>query len=221
MLEEVDFEKWDPENSGDGITFLRFAKDNTYRLRPIGNALQFFKFFIGKGRPSLIVGKNEKAAAAQMLSEHSGTEMRPSARFAMFVIDRADNRIKILEGGKTIMDAFAGWSKPMKTKIGSGQGVDWNIKVDGDGMNRKYVATPLNATVFTEEERKTLSSLKEEKKLMLTNYLKETPLSDLLEKAFGDGSGNPASAPVSQPAAAAAAASASVAVASTADDTSW
>ncbi len=78
----------------------------------------------------------------------------------------------------------------MDTKPGSGAGVDWQIKVTGDGVGgsnpRRYAPTALNPVPFTDEERNMLKAMKEEGKLTLGNYLKETPLDKVLAEAFGE-----------------------------------
>lgn len=192
MLEDIDFTTFDPENrSGDsnGISFMRFESGKTYRVRPIGNCVGYYKFFIAKGKPSLVFGPKEKDAAAKLLSEHSGQEMRPTHRYAMFVIDREDGRIKILEGGPQIYDAFGSWTKGSGLKPGSLKAGDWQIVVTGEGAGgsnpRRYSSVYLSPTVFSNDERKMIEDLRSDDKLKLSNFLIETPLDQVLEKAYG------------------------------------
>jgi len=186
-MKEVDFSNFNPKkNKGNGISFLRFESDKTYKVRPFATAVEFFKIFVGKGKPSLILDPDDKDEAAKLLTEHSGTEMRPSYRNAMFILDRNDNnRVKIMEGGSQIFEAFAAWNSGSGIKPGSGAAGDWQITVTGDGLNRKYSAVYLGPCVFTDEEKKTISALKAADKLKMGNYLKETPLDKVIEVAFG------------------------------------
>ncbi|MHA2279366.1 MAG: hypothetical protein ACXAC5_00535 [Promethearchaeota archaeon] len=192
-MKEVDFSNFNPDNKGkgNGITFLRFERDKTYKIRPFGSAVEFYKIFIAKGKPSIIVDGGDKDQAVKLLSEHTGTELRPSYRNAMFIIDRADGRVRILEGGFQIFEQFGNWSESSGIKPGSGQGGDWSIKVEGDGVGgsnpRKYHTVYLGPSAFSEEEKQMISKLKEEGKLKLANYLKETSLDKVVETAFGGG----------------------------------
>jgi len=193
-MKEVDFTNFNPDNKGKGgnggITFLRFERDKTYKLRPFGSAVAFYKIFIAKGKPSIIIDPDDKDAAAKLISEHTGTDIRPSYRNAMFVIDREDNKVKILEGGFQIFEQFGNWSQSSGIKPGSGQGGDWSIKVEGDGVGgsnpRKYSTVYLGPSAFSEEEKQMISKLKADGKLKLANYLKETALDKVLEVATGN-----------------------------------
>lgn len=187
-MREVDFSNFNPDRKGkgNGITFLRFQSDKTYRVRPFAAAVEFYKIFVGKGKPSIIVDPDDKDEAAKLLTEKAGTEMRPSYRNAMFVLDRNDdNRVKIMEGGFQIFEAFANWSSGSGTKPGSGAAGDWQITVTGDGLNRKYQPVYLGPAMFTDEEKKVISALKAADKLKMANYLKEVPLDKVVEAAFG------------------------------------
>lgn len=205
-LPELDWSNFDSPSkkgeNGDHIPFLRWERDRTYRIRPIGNAVQFYKFFIEKGKPSIVVHPSHKEAATKMLSEHSGNEYKPGYRCAMFVLDRADGRVKVMEGGFQIFDSFAKWSQATGIQPGHGQGGDWNISVEGDGVGgsnpRKYSAVFLGGSVFSDDERTMLKKLKAEDKLHLENFLPQVPLEEILERAFGVKSENSSAAPVAE-----------------------
>jgi hypothetical protein len=191
-MKEVDFSNFNPDNKGKGnggVTFLRFERDKSYKLRPFGSAVEFYKIFIAKGKPSIIVDPDDKDQAAKLLSEHTGTDIRPSYRNAMFVINRDDGKVRILEGGFQIFEQFGNWSQSSGIKPGSAQAGDWSIKVEGDGVGgsnpRKYSTVYLGPSAISEEEKQMISKLKEDGKLKLANYLKETPLDKVLEVAFG------------------------------------
>jgi len=156
--------------------------------------VEFYKLFIEKGKPSIIVDPADKDQAAKMLSEHTGKDIKPSYRNAMFVIDRADGRVKVLEGGFQIFEAFGNWSVSSGHKPGSAAAGDWAIKVEGDGVGgsnpRKYSPVYLGTSIITDEEKTMISALKDAGKLKLSNYLKETSLDKVIETAFGTSSGS-------------------------------
>ena len=189
-MREVDFTNFDPnsrKNKGNGITFLRFESGKTYKVRPFGSCVEFYKLFIAKGKPSIIVDPGDKDEAAKILSEATGKEIRPNYRNAMFVIDREDDKIKILEGGFQIFEAFGNWSTMSGIKPGAGQAGDWAITVTGDGVGganpRKYSPVYMGPSIFSSEEKKKISALKAADKLKLGNFLKETVLSEILVAA--------------------------------------
>jgi len=195
-MKEIDWSNFSSgnKNGGNGaVSFLRFESGKTYRVRPFGNAVQYVKFFIAKGKPSVIVDADDIEEVAKILSGHLGREVSPTFRNAMFVIERSDSgKVKILEGGKTIYDQFASWSTEMNVKPGSGQGGDWKIKVEGEGVGgsnpRTYTTTYLGPVPFSDEEKKIISDLKEQGKLKLSSYLKEVTANKILEVVFGESS---------------------------------
>ncbi len=188
-MREVDFTNFNPDkkNKGNGVTFLRFASGKTFKVRPFGSCVEFYKLFIAKGQPSIIVDPGDKDEAAKLLSERTGKEIRPSYRNAMFVICREEGKVKILEGGFQIFEAFGNWSTSSGIKPGAPQAGDWAITVTGEGVGgsnpRKYSPVYLGPSMFSDEEKKMISALKEADKLKLGNYLKETALSGVLAAA--------------------------------------
>lgn len=201
-MREVDFTNFNPDkkNKGNGISFLRFESGKTYKVRPFGSCVEFYKLFIAKGKPSIIVDPEIKDEAAKRLSEASGRELRPSYRNAMFIIDREDGKIKILEGGFQIFEAFGNWSNSSGIKPGAGQAGDWAITVTGDGVGgnnpRKYSPVYLGPSIFSDEEKKQISALKAADKLKLGNFLKETALENVLTAAGFETQATSAQSPV-------------------------
>jgi hypothetical protein len=190
-MKDVDWSSFN-ENSGSkgngrsGISFLKFEANTTSRVRPIGRAKEFFKIFIEKGKPSIIVDVNDKEEAARMLSEETGREIVPNYRNAYFVLDRNDgNKVKIMEGGRQIFKQIAEWSNQTKIEPGSGQGYDWSIKATGNNKDREYIATPLQPAPLTADEKSMLEKLKSAGKLQLELYFKEVPLNKVIETVFG------------------------------------
>jgi len=193
MLASVDFSNFDPGKSGSGngskIPFLRFEEGKTYRIRPLAEAVMFYKIFIEKGKPSLVIAAADKDSASKIVAEYTGKEVKASPRYAMFVIDRADAQVKILEGGYQIFEAFALWTKGTQIQPGSGQAGDWMINVEGNGVSgsnpRRYTTGFLATKPFSEDEKTTLKKMKADGLLKLGNFFKETPVDQIIAKLSG------------------------------------
>lgn len=198
MATEIDWSSiGDEVASGGKSTFIRFANGTELNFRPIGGAWEFCKFFIPDGEvKTLVVDKQDAVEASQLLSEHAGRPIEPSRRFAINVLDRADGHVKILEGGKSILEEFATWAKANNNcKIGTQAGGDWVIKAKGDGMARKYKTSYVRPTQISAEEK---ARIKENKEMSdLEEIFKGTPVSQVLGKAYGVSTDEPQSAPQS------------------------
>ncbi len=195
MASEVDWNSLggtDQQQRG-RINYIRFESGKMYSIRPVGKAVEFYKFFVQSdvGRRSLCVDIEQVEKAAEMLSEKQGKEIKPQHRYAMNVIDREDSTIKILEGGPMIFKFFANWAKGNNTHPGGMEGGNWQIQVQGDGLARKYVTGYLGPAPFSEDE---LNRIKKKGELYsLSEIYKGIELDNLIERAFGErDSGGPA-----------------------------
>ena len=154
-------------------------------FRPIGKAVRFYKTFVNK-KP-LLVDLEHKAAAEKILTDLTNSEVKLQNRFAMFVIDREDGKVKILEGNYKMMEAFANWSSVNGVAPGAKEGGDWSISVTGSGFGgpnpRRYQTGFMRPSVVTGEELEMLKDLKE--KLNLEEIFIAVPLDKLAEKAGG------------------------------------
>ncbi len=142
------------ENSGGGRTdkFLKFVAGKMYTLRPVGRAFEFFKFFVNPTKKSVVVEAEDVDAASALLSEEFGMEFKPQHKYAINVIDREDNKIKIMEGGSMIFKSFALWAKGNNTHPGGLGGGDWLIQVEGEKLERKYTAQCIRPAPLSEQE---------------------------------------------------------------------
>lgn len=131
--------------------FLKFESGKTYNVRPIGGGEEFYKFFVNKR--SICVDLEHKDAASKKLSAHFGTEIKPQLKFAMNIIDRQDNQVKVMEFGLSIYKVISQWAMAAKQHPGGKNGQDWMITVTGDGQNRRYGAIPIKASPLTDEEK--------------------------------------------------------------------
>lgn len=143
-------------NGGEGKSKVNYLKlDKKVHFRPIGQVIEFYKFFVdlpgGKGR-SFVVEEEDRQQAKDLILQLTGEDVKPSLRFAMNVIDRTDSQVKILEGGLTIFSVFSEWKENMEIHPGSKDGHDWFITPQGTGKQRKYTVTAGKQTPITKEE---------------------------------------------------------------------
>ena len=119
-----------------------------------------------------------------------GSEVKPSLRFAINVIDREDQQIKILEGGSTIFEHFSNWSNGHGGAHPGGEdGWDWTITAMGEGLNRKYITTPIHPAPLSEDERHRIKDKKEY--YSLKEVFVGTPIDEVVAKAMNERSSGP------------------------------
>lgn len=135
-----------------GSKYLRFEAGKMYTVRPVGRAFEFFKFFVKPTNKSVVVETEDVDSAAALLTEEFGMEFKPQHRYAINIIDREDNKIKIMEGGQMIFKQFALWAKGNNTHPGGMGGGDWLIQATGEGLNRKYNAQCIRPAPLSDEE---------------------------------------------------------------------
>jgi hypothetical protein len=166
--------------------FLRFESGKTHVFRPVGGAVEFYKFFVttDKGKRSINVNPGNEAKAAEMLSKYFGKEIVPQHRFAINVIDRQDGQIKILEGGLSIFKFFAQWCKLNGQAPGGQSGGDWSVNVEGENLQRRYTTGFLRSAPLSAEEVKKIKDMKG--LYSLSEVYKETPLDQVISKATGE-----------------------------------
>lgn len=172
------------KGSGGKTKFLRFESGKMYTVRPVGRAFEFFKFFIKATNRSVVVETEDVDAAAALLSEEFGQEFKPQHRYAINIIDREDNAIKIMEGGQQIFKQFALWAKGNQTHPGGMGGGDWLIQVDGDGLNRKYNAQCIRPAPLSDEEEDRVKNSGEV--YDLETFYAGIPLNQVVARAKGE-----------------------------------
>lgn len=196
MATEVD---WNSTNFGgrEGgeskgkIKFMKFSSGKTSVFRPVGKAVTFCKFFIRRpdGSRTLIVEPELKEKAEQILSEAAGQQVQGNIRYAMNVIDREDADIKVLEGGNSIFKFFGNWARANNATPGSNAGGDWSVTAEGEGQKRRYTTGFLRSAPLTQDEIKKVKTKGE--MYTLKEIFKATPLDDIVQKAYGERSGDP------------------------------
>lgn len=174
------------------VAFLNMKESGTYVFRPVGRAVRFYKIFVNK-RP-VIVDLEFKDDAVKMLNDHFGCETRADLRFAMYVIDRADQNLKVLEGNYKMLEAITLWASQTGEKPGSQNGGDWTIKATGSGFGgenpRRYQTSFLQTKPLTTEELSMLDSGKDSLP-KLEELFKAIPLENLVERITGNASDSP------------------------------
>lgn len=139
--------------NGSKAEFLRLKGGVTCRVRPLKQPICFRKFYFkknGKTR-SAIVDDN---IVDQMMKEYQGELKNPPYRFVMYVIDREDGKIKIMEFPMSVYNGLRERFEATGKKPGSAKdGGDYRIKVTGTGLATKYMVTYIEETPLTTEER--------------------------------------------------------------------
>ena len=151
---------WKNFNNGSSnkadIKYLRVKGGETYRVRPIGRAIEITKVFNkahGKTRVVLIDHRTDEGNA--MISKvKTDWGITPTRKYVYAIFDRKDgNEIKFYEGPKTVFEVFGVWSQENEDEEPGGKkGADFNITVKGEGKERSYVTFPKDITPFTEDE---------------------------------------------------------------------
>jgi len=171
--------------SGEMSEFLRFKTGNTYNVRPVFDPVKFFKYFHkheGKLRTA-ICGKPD---VCPVRDNHPELK-KPSLRYAAYVIDRADGKVKILEAPQSVFRPIGSSFEATGKNPGSGKdGSDWQVKVTGVGLNTTYEVAFAGQTPLTAEERAALKeALDGDKQKLQKLYKVDTP-EEIEAKLFGD-----------------------------------
>ena len=171
--------------SGDKSDFLKLESGGSYRIRPIFDPVRFFKYF-HKHDNRLRTAICAKPDVCPVRDKHPELKA-PSMRFAAYVIDRGDNKVKILEAPQTVFRPIGSSFEATGKNPGSGaDGSDWLIKVTGKGLTTKYEVAFAGNTPLTVEERATIKEAMDgDMKKLKKMYKVDTP-EEIEEKLFGD-----------------------------------
>jgi hypothetical protein len=137
--------------SGSGL-FLKLEKGNRYKVRLVGKPLQYYQHW----EPVVCRSPytDDKGSVVDPLMQAG---YQPKVRFCIWVIDREDGGLKIMDFPPTLYNSFREWQKGTNEDPGGYNGPDWNITVTAPSGKQQYVkysATSLVQTSFTEEELK-------------------------------------------------------------------
>ena len=187
MATQVDWNSMGGEkkNTRKTINFLKFEAGKGKTFRPVGKAVQFVKFFVtGK---HIVVDSELKDQAAAVISAETGQDVNGKVRYAINVIDREDNQIKVLEGGPQIFKHFANWSKGNgNVNPGGINAMDWMIMPTGEKLQREYTTTPIRQSTLTNDE---IDRCKNKKELYsLGEIYKSIPINEIANRLHGKSS---------------------------------
>ncbi len=137
-----------------GTEFLRLKSGNTYKVRPIKLPVHFYKFFY-KNKGKLRTATVEEETIGQLMKKYPNElKTKPANRYAIYVIDRADGQVKIMEGPQSVFKPFRNrFDATGKKPGGEKDGGDWMIKVSGSGFGTNYDVTFIDTTPITDEEK--------------------------------------------------------------------
>jgi hypothetical protein len=176
----------DSEGGGTKIEYLWLKSGNKYTFRPVHMAVHLWKYFHrdSSGRlRTAICGDPDTCPVAAAHPELG----RPSERYAIYVIDREDGKLKVMEGPKTAFFPFRQrWEATKKNPGSSTEGGDWQITVSGKNKNTTYSSIYLEDAALTKEEVVMIKEAMAEKKNKLTTIYKENTPEEIEKRLFGE-----------------------------------
>ena len=187
MTEYVQWGSVPEDSSGNGekSEFLKLKTGNKYQIRPVFDPVKFFKYF-HKHEGKLRTAICDKPDVCPVRDRHPELK-KPSMRYAAYVIDRADGKIKILEAPQTVFRPIGSTFESTGKNPGSGNdGSDFQIKVTGTGLSTKYDVAWAGSTPLTVDERNSLKeALDGDMKKLQKLYKVDTP-EEIEAKLFGN-----------------------------------
>ena len=161
MAECVQYNKISKETSGS--IYLRIkSNEPPIHCRLIGNAIKTAKVYYDKTWVNMTIEDANK-----LYREHTDIfRFAPRPTYAVIIIDRADDEVKILEFPPTVFRAFS--NRYDLTGISPGnksQGEEWKVKSEGKGKNTTYTAVFIDTIDLTDEEVEQVKEFKAKKDL--------------------------------------------------------
>ena len=155
MSKKSGYVQWGEVKTGNGGTeFLQLKSGITKTVRPIMTPIHFQKFFFKPEGGKLRTAVVDDETASQLMTNHPELK-KPANRFVIYVIDREDEKVKIMEFPVTVYKALSDrFEATAKNPGGGADGGDFRIKITGSGMNTAYTTTFIDNTPLTAEEKK-------------------------------------------------------------------
>lgn len=136
------------------LSFLSLKPGNTYKIRPLGDPVIFFKVYHknadGSNRSAIV--ENPKTTDIKQRHPEIKNVVK---RFGAMVIDRSDGYVKIMEFSQTVGGHIASICEAINKNVGSSkEGYDIQITVKGNpgGIKREFTVVPLGQTPLSDEE---------------------------------------------------------------------
>lgn len=170
--------KMGSDGEGKQIEFLRLSGGNAYRVRPLGSPVVFFKYVIQhEGEWRWAICEDPDTCPAR--KKHN---VEPRERYAINILDRADGKIKVMEGPVTVFKSFRTYFENTNNSPGGPDGADFIINVKGSGLKTRYDVNADKRTPFTDAEKE---YIRNEGLYKLDRIFKATPEDEIEDVLFG------------------------------------
>ena len=165
------------EGNSRSLTFIRWNDGNVYHLRPLGSAIQFLKAGMSHNGSyrSIVIDDPDNPTIKKY------SNMNIAKRYAVNVLDRDDNKIKIMEGPISIFRELGSYHKHTGRNPGAAEGGDFRISVTGNLKQRRYKTEFEKNTTLTAEEK---AMIKKEGLFDLEKIFKVVENDQIEEKLF-------------------------------------
>ena len=172
-------------SSGDKAGYLRFESGKKYRIRPVFDPVKFYKYFHKKdGKLRTAICENPDICPVR--DKYSELK-KPSLRFAAYVIDRADEKVKVLEAPQSVFRPIGASFEATGNNPGSGaDGSDWQVTVSGKGLATTYDVAFAGQSPLTKEEREAIKEALDGDKDKLKKLYKNNTPEEIEERLFGE-----------------------------------
>lgn len=192
----AEYVQWDqlPKSSSSGesdssgkVPYLRMKTGNEYRIRPIYFPLKFYKYFHNDAAGKLRTAICADPDTCPVKGRHP--DLKPAGlRYAAYVIDRADDKIKILEAPPSVFRPLGSHMEATgRNPGGTKDGSDWRIKVTGQGKKTRYDVTFIDLKPLTDEEKQMIrDQVGSDVKTALVELFKVDPVDVIEKRLFGN-----------------------------------
>ena len=140
--------------TGSGVDYVKFTPGTKQILRIVGKPSKIESHWEKDA-----MGKSKRVICLGVECPICKVGQVPTSRYQVLVIDRADKKVKILEGGSQIFNAIKGYA--MDSEYGNPMQYDIRITREGAGRETKYTVIPSpNKSDVTDEEKELIKNSK-------------------------------------------------------------
>lgn len=151
---EMDWNSIPDSNSQEKVDFYKIKPGNNNRFRIAGKP-----GVIDIHWEKSVDGMNKKILCPGNDCHICKMGKTPQTRYQVLVIDREDNKVKVLEGGPTIFNQIKNYAK--EEDYGDPTKYDFKINKEGTGRETKYTLMPSpKKSDYTDEELELISTAK-------------------------------------------------------------
>jgi len=189
----IDYADWGdvaPEQTsgssgGGNNSFLKLKSGGVYTIRPVHKTVEFYKWFHKKDNKLRTAVVRDEEVIKSFMAENSDLG-KPSHRYALYVFDRADGGLKIMEAPVTVFRPFRIRFDATGQTPGGAQGGDWQITVTGAGLKTRYTSKYLKDAPFTDDEKSQVKELLADESRLLTTIYKSHDEEAIEKRLFGE-----------------------------------